>query len=187
MPGFESRLANNKLTKFKGGKAAQTVPITYRVNSMSLSPDDAEVALACDDGKLRIFATANLEQKGIVEMSGPVLSTSYASTGKLVVASDKSGQTFVVDRATLQPLNPAGWKYHSAKINAVTFNPSATAVATASLDSHIIIWKDSARWESDNRLKLEFTHYGGVVASSFVTDTTLLSAGDDRVIRLWNV
>ncbi len=65
------------------------------------------------------------------------------------------GATFVVERGTNKVFNPTGWKYHSAKVQALGVNPSGTAVATASLDSNVILWNDHVEWSSDKRVKIE--------------------------------
>jgi WD40 repeat protein len=116
------------------------------------------------------------------------------------------GATFVVERGTNKVFNPTGWKYHSAKVQALGVNPSGTAVATASLDSNVILWNDYVEWSSDKRVKIEGVqrpaapgvdwvltrtasgaNFGGVTRVDFIDEKTLVTAGEDRVIRLWKL
>jgi hypothetical protein len=76
---------------------------------MAISPEDDEVVLACEDGKLRVYDVASLTQKArwahgegaenqglmscaqaAVDMNGPVFATAFSPTGKFFVGSDKS-------------------------------------------------------------------------------------------------
>ena len=75
--------------------------------------------------------------------------------------------------------------YHNARVTAIAWAPDGQKVATASLDTSIIIY-DIAKPPSA-RYTIENTHVGGVSAITYLAPNLLASAGHDACVRLWNV
>ncbi|KAG2365168.1 hypothetical protein BDR07DRAFT_1399605 [Suillus spraguei] len=75
------------------------------------------------------------------------------------------------------------WQGHSKYINAITFNPAGTLVASASTDGHVRLWQFS-----DRRTVATFKHSSGATCVTFSVDgKRILSGGQDSMISEWAV
>jgi WD40 repeat protein len=109
----------------------------------------------------------------------------YSPDGKHFVSADRNRYIYVWDNASKEVKN-SGWQFHSAAVTSVDFSPNSEKLVSGSLDGSFIIWKDLKGYSKD-RLTMENAHFGGVACVSFIDNGMIVSSGDDRCVKFWNL
>jgi len=74
-----------------GWAQASSIPITFSALGVAISPSKSEVAVACDDNEVRIYAlnaTALVAGASLKQHRGPVTRVGYSPCGKFLASAD---------------------------------------------------------------------------------------------------
>lgn len=78
----------------------------------------------------------------------------------------------------------SGWVFHSARVNSLAWSPDSVHLATAGLDTNIIVWNVV---ETGSRILLKGAHSGGVKDLLWTDDNTVASVGQDCALKTWSI
>jgi WD40 repeat protein len=189
-PGTKSDLivATTKTTAYviRGGKTVSTTPISYTATCITLSPDETEVAIGGEDCKIHIYKVAgnNLEAgKELDGIRGALSCLAYSPDGAHLASADASRNILVWDNAS-KTIKVQGWIFHAARINSIAWSPDNVHLSSAGIDSDIYVWSVA---EPAKKAFVKGAHPGGALATAWLNEKTVLSAGQDCAIKSWTV
>jgi len=168
-------------------KIASTTPISFGASGISLSPAQNEVAVACEDNKIRIFSLSGDKLAPVQELSehhGSVTKVAYSPCGRMLASGDVGKEVILWDAAS-KSVKTKGMTFHLAKITCLDWSPDSSKFATGGLDSKIIVW--SVEGGPNKRTVLDRANVGGVTAVKFLSPGQLVSTGADCNIKVWVV
>jgi len=166
------------------------IPICYeKIRSISLNPDQSEVAFACGDGTIRIYSTKDHTEKAILKgHESAVNCVIYHPATNMLVSGGKDAHLrfwdIEKDYEEVRAI-PA----HNFAIYSLDFSPDTKYMATASRDKMVKIW-DADTFEMLKRIdRKEFDAHSYSVNKLIWSDYKdyLITTGDDRKIMLWSV
>ncbi len=108
-----------------------------------------------------------------------ITAIAFSPDGKLLFTADRSGGMFLWEAETGREV--ASLKGHSTEVTSVSWRPDSLVVATSGLDGTVRLWNP----EEGKQIKSWAAHGGGATSISFAADGRLVSAGRDRIIKLW--
>ncbi len=158
------------------------------VRVISISPDEKTVAFGCKDNIIRIY---QLEDYSLIsELSQhtlPITSLQFSPDGKYLLSGSRDAQLKIWNTSdfTLRENIPA----HLFSIYSIAFHPHLPYFATASRDKTIKIWH-SEKFEIQKTLSIEKgyeMHRLSVNKILWDTQNRLISVGDDKLVKVWNV
>ncbi|HEY1616600.1 MAG TPA: helix-turn-helix domain-containing protein [Streptosporangiaceae bacterium] len=176
--------------------AARLLDSAGGVQSVSLSPDRALLAVAGADGSLRLWHVASPDRPApagrplVGKNDSPLYTTAFSPDGRILAAAGagKTISLWDVSRPAHpvrlgQPLTGPAWTVYS-----VAFSPDGKLLAAGSADRTVRLWNisDPARPVPVGR---PLTGAAGYIESvAFSPDGTILAAGSaDKTVRLWDV
>jgi WD40 repeat protein len=196
------------------GAVRRTIDATSIVNALSFSPDGSQLALACQDGRLRLFETASGDSKRTLNSGAASLSRlSFSVDGSLLAAAG-AGSVFVWESGREAILATLGTSQSEREIAALSFSADGKLLAAAH-DKDIFLWRidpsasvveDVAEEACQGRVlssgqrcaavsskgSLLFSamdlkgHEWPVYSLAFSPDgETLATASEDRSVRIW--
>lgn len=160
-----------------------------KVRDIDFNYTTSEIALALGDCKILILDLHTLEQKK--EFIAHKLAANvvkYSPDGKLLLTGGRDAHLKIwqVEDYELVKSIPA----HNWAIYDIVFNPDATLFATASRDKTLKVW-DAKTFQLLKRISketVEGAHTHSVNKLHWSTyKNYLISAGDDRMIEVWEV
>jgi WD40 repeat protein len=159
-----------------------------KVRSLSLDRNESELAIACGDGQIRILDIDKLQIRHSFhahDLSANVVS--YHPEQNILLSGGRDAILNFWDRDSYQLIKsiPA----HNYAIYSIDFSPDAQLIATGSRDKTVKIW-DADKLDFLLRIDRE-NHDGHQFSVNKVLwakeNGLLLSAGDDKSIKLWSV
>jgi Tol biopolymer transport system component len=149
--------------------------------SVAFAPDGRTVALALDEGVVKLFDTADGRVVGTLEgHEGPVWSVEFSPDGKTLATAS--------DDATARLWDLAGGKAekilrHEDSVRHLAFSRDGKRLVTGSRKGRVQVW-DLATGEATVQTP---AHGGVVMGAAFSPDgKTVAAGGSDKVIRLWD-
>jgi WD40 repeat protein len=164
-----------------GLQRGPSIEVSRAVESVAVSPDRQQVAVATEHGAVIWRATGSrLTLKGHL---GPVLSVAFSPDGKLVVTAGSDQTARIWDAATgLQVGQPL---QSFTSVNSASFSPDGKVVLTTSEDGTARVWDARTRREL---YVLGTTVTGPATAAAFSPDDSLVAVAKfDKTATIWNV
>jgi eukaryotic-like serine/threonine-protein kinase len=156
---------------------AQTGPVW----AVAFSPDGTRLAMALDDGTVKLWDPATGSPRlTLAAHAGPVWSVAFSPDGKLLATGSDDGT------AKLWEI-PGGRERKELNfltgIRPVAFSADGKQLVTGARNGAVLIW-DVAKGSESVTPK---GHAGVVMAAQFTPDgMTAVTAGSDKTIRLWD-
>ncbi len=129
------------------------------VNGISITNDDVNIAVACNDHTVRIHDVASKALlQTVTGHTQKVTSVDFSSDGSLLVSGSADSTVRIWNSGNGNPLK--NFSGHSNAVNSVTFHPSNNSVASAASDYTIRTWdiiSSSQLWSSFDTLQIPRT------------------------------
>ncbi|OAI46824.1 hypothetical protein AYO44_10630 [Planctomycetaceae bacterium SCGC AG-212-F19] len=150
--------------------------------STAYAPDGGTLAMAIDDGTVRLWEPSAVRVRGTINAhKGPIWSLAYAPDGRLLATASDDGLVKLWEM-------PGGKERqglpHPTSVRALAFAPDGKRVVTGSRNGVVRVWDVASGSEA---FATTGQHAGTIVAVAFARDgKTIASAGGDKVVKLWD-
>jgi len=164
-----------------GKRVFQVGEETDVVFGADISSDQTMIVLGSSGKAVRCFSTSTGEQMWEVpkKHTGWLYCASFSPDGVLVATSDKNGGLFVWEAETGRMyLELRG---HGAAVTGLSWRADSNILASCSLDGTIRLWE----MENGGQVRSWGAHGGGTFMVEFCRDGNLVSAGRDKVAKLF--
>ena len=110
---------------------------------VAFSPDGAQVAAACRDGSVRVWASSTGEPLWVLRgHTGPVYQVCYSPDGRRLVSGSRDKSIKLWDpRTGIEVFTLRG---HSGTVLSVTFSPDGKHIASGGVDNAVRLWSIDA-------------------------------------------
>ncbi len=152
------------------------------VRSAVFSPDGASLAMANDDGTIKIWDVK----------AGSILATLNAHKGTIWAAAfspDGNRLATAGDEGAVKLWDTASWKEihsiaHDSSVRGVVFSPDDKRIVTGTRNGDLVWWDA----DSGKELKRTAAHAGIVTAVALSRDGKMIaSASGDKTVKVWDV
>ncbi|MBX3432065.1 MAG: hypothetical protein KF847_01830 [Pirellulales bacterium] len=149
------------------------------VLAADLSPDQSLVVVGGPKKVVRAYRVAdNTTAYELRKHTDWITAAEFSPDGMLLATADRAGGVLLWDAAAGH--ETAVLAGHTQHVTAVAWRSDSQMLATAGEDGTLRLWDRTGK-----QLKSAGAH-GGVLAIDFHRDGRLLSAGRDRVVKLWD-
>ncbi|MBI3837094.1 MAG: hypothetical protein HY288_04065 [Planctomycetia bacterium] len=151
------------------------------VLAADINEDHTRIALGGPGRVVRVFSTADgsLVQE-IRKHTEWIYALEFSPDGVLLATADRAGGMFVWEAETAREYqNLAG---HKGAITDVSWRIDSNILASSSEDGTIKLWE----MENGKEVKSWAAHGGGASSLEFARDGKLVSAGRDRLTKVWD-
>ncbi len=153
-----------------------------QVMSADISPDHKMVVIGSPSKKVKVFDTASGEELYTISKHTEwVLGTVFSPDGVLLATSDRNGNVMVWEAASGGEFYILG--QHKGPCNDLAWRADSNLLASCSADGTISVWE----MNEGKQIKNWAAHGGGVQSVSFTADGLIASAGNDGLVRLWDI
>lgn len=150
------------------------------VLAADITPDQSRVALGGPGKVLKVYSTKDGSLIDAVKVHTDwVTAVGYSPDGVLLASGDRAGGLRVWEARTDREFYTLDG--HKGGITAVAFRGDSNILASASEDGTIKLWD----MNSGNLARTIQAHPGGVLSVAFAADGRIVSAGRDRLVRIW--
>ncbi len=154
---------------------------TDAVLAADISADQSQIALGGPSKILRVYSTRDGQLlREVKKHTDWIYTIEYSPDGVLLASGDRSGGLYVWEAHTGREY--LSLRAHTAAITDVSWRLDGNILASASLDTTIRLWE----MENGGNIKGWGAHGGGVESVRFARDGRLVSAGRDRVVKVWD-
>lgn len=151
------------------------------VYGISISPDGGRIAVAMNDGTVRLLDAKSLVEQAVLRgHTLHVWSVDWSADGKRIISAsgDNTSRISFVDGMT----EPIVLRGHDGPLNMAKFSPDGLRAVTASDDGTARLWR-----ADDGRELAILRHDAEVVSVDFSADgARLVTASVDGTARIWN-
>ena len=154
---------------------------TDSVCAADISPDQTRIALGGPNRVIRIFSTktGQLENE-IRKHTEWVTALEFSPDGVLLATGDRNGGLFVWEAFTAREFFTL--KGHTASITDISWRGDSNIVASSSEDTTVRLFE----MENGNQVRAIGANGGGSLSVNFSKDGKLVTAGRDKLARLWD-
>jgi WD40 repeat protein len=151
------------------------------VLAADISADQTQSAVGGPSKVIRVYSTRDGSLlREIKKHTDWIYSLEYSPDGVLLATGDRNGGLFVWEAYT-------GREYfslrgHTAAVTGVSWRADSNVVASCSEDSTIRLWE----MENGGQVRNWGAHGGGALSVRYGHDGRLVSAGRDRVVKVWD-
>jgi hypothetical protein len=164
-----------------GERAIELGEETDSVLAADISPDQTQIALGGPSKVVRLYSTKDGKLlHEIRKHTDWVTALEYSPDGVLLATGDRAGNLFVWESFTAREYFTL--RGHTAAITEVCWRADGNVCASASEDSTVRLWE----MENGNAVRGWGAHGGGAESVRYTHDGRLVSAGRDRLTRIWD-
>ena len=146
-----------------------------------ISPDQSLIALGGSAKMIRVYSIADgskiWESKKHTDW---VTSLAFAPDSVLLATGDRNGGAFVWEAETGREFHTL--KAHTAMITGFSWRLDSNILASCSEDTTVRLWE----MENGGNVKGWGAHGAGASSVDFARDGRIISAGRDRVVKMWD-
>ncbi|KAK0058366.1 actin-interacting protein 1 [Biomphalaria pfeifferi] len=166
------------------GRKLSTLPVKFEALSVSIRPGGTEVAVGSKT-QLHIFELSNGTLKEVkTEESLEVTTVDYSPDGAWLALGSKNKVRLIQLDGWKDEIG--GWgEQHTAKVTCVKWSPNSQRFVSAAIDSHIILWEFGKYKGQKPSVKAHPMSHVNKLA--WLDNNTLVTAGQDSNVKLWNV
>ena len=150
------------------------------VLASDISPNQEYIAYGGPGKLVKLVYTDGTPVAEIKKHTDWVTAIEFSPDGKYFATGDRSGGLYVWDGESGDPIYTL--KGHTKQISEISWRSDGLFVASASEDTTIRLWE----MKEGKQVKSWGAHGGGVTALEFCRDGNLVSAGRDKVAKLWD-
>jgi hypothetical protein len=151
------------------------------VLAADISPDQTQIALGGPGKVVRVYSTRDRKlQHEIRKHTDWVTSLEFSPDGVLLATGDRNGGLFVWEAFTAREYFTLSG--HTAAITEISWRPDSNVVASSGEDTTIRLHE----MENGNQIRNWGAHGGGVQSVRYGGDGKIVSAGRDRLARVWD-
>lgn len=151
------------------------------VLAADISPDQSLIALGGPAKMIRVYSIADgskiWESKKHTDW---VTSLAFAPDSVLLATGDRNGGVFVWEAETGREFHTL--KAHTAMITGFSWRLDSNILASSSEDTTVRLWE----MENGGNVKGWGAHGVGAASVDFARDGRIISAGRDRVVKIWD-
>ena len=164
-----------------GERVAEVGEELDTVLAADISPDQSLIALGGSAKMLRVYSIADgsklWESKKHTDW---VTSLAFAPDSVLLATGDRNGGAFVWEAETGREFHTL--KAHTAMITGFSWRLDSNILASCSEDTTVRLWE----MENGGNVKGWGAHGAGASSVDFARDGRIISAGRDRVVKIWD-
>lgn len=154
---------------------------TDSILAADISPDQTAIAVGGPGKIVRIYATADGKMlHEIRKHTDWVTAIEYSPDGVLLASGDRSSGLQVWESYTAREY--FSLRGHTSAITEVSWRPDGNLLASTSEDGSVRLWE----MENGTQVKTWNAHPGGSLSVKFGKDGRLVSAGRDKLVKLWD-
>jgi WD40 repeat protein len=164
-----------------GERVAEVGDELDTVLAADISPDQSLIALGGSAKMIRVYSIADgsklWESKKHTDW---VTSLAFAPDSVLLATGDRNGGVFVWEAETGREFHTL--KAHTAMITGFSWRLDSNILASCSEDTTVRLWE----MENGGNVKGWGAHGAGASSVDFARDGRIISAGRDRVVKIWD-
>ena len=164
-----------------GERVAEVGDELDTILAADISPDQSQIALGGSAKMIRVYSIADgsklWESKKHTDW---VTSLAFAPDSVLLATGDRNGGAFVWEAETGREFHTL--KAHTAMITGFSWRLDSNILASCSEDTTVRLWE----MENGGNVKGWGAHGAGASSVDFARDGRIISAGRDRVVKIWD-
>ena len=178
-------VTTSKLSVYTDGKETGSLAISYNPTSITFSSVISTVAVGDQDNTIHLYTLSGstLEASTVLSSNrASITALSFAPNSALLAAGDSSGKIVLYDEKG--GVQTTRWGFHTGRIASIAWNEAGTHVVSGSLDTNVFIYSVA---NPGKNIKTANAHKDGINAVAWVDAKTVVSAGADGCVKVWDV
>lgn len=158
--------------------------------AVAVSPDASLIAAGIETsggaGELRFYTLSanSFTQAGdAIKLQAAPNKLAFSPDGDRIAVGEKARRVKMFDCSTRDLLTGGGLA-HTARVDAISFSPDGTFVASGGMDGSIAVWPVNS---DKDPIKMIGAHRNGVTGIAFMSSDCIVSSGGDSCIRSWTL
>ncbi|KAJ3104909.1 hypothetical protein HDU97_008767 [Phlyctochytrium planicorne] len=167
------------------GSLINNIKVNWTPTAIAISPKGDQIAIGDEDRNVHIFSLKNIqleEIKVVTQNRGLITVLAYSPDGTLLASADKERMILVFSVADWT-IKINSWLFHNARINCFAWSPDGKYATSGSLDTNVEIWSVE---KPTKHVTIKGAHLESVNCVEFLGPNTVVSAGQDGSIKIWN-
>jgi len=179
-------VANSQFVTIYEGTAKKTeLAIKYTPTCLAMAQNGETVVVGGQDSKIRIYHhdhSGLREAHVFTQMRNAVSSVAFSPDTTHLAASDSTGKIIVFD-IRAQSVVTSRWVFHTARVDALTWDAAGEKCCSGGLDGNAYIWNRLAIGE---KKAFKNAHKEGVTGVAYSNELNLLiTSGRDGCVKVW--
>lgn len=177
---------SNSVAAYKDGKLVKETPISYTPGAIAAS--GTFVAVGADQNSVKVYKASSgaLEEvHALKNTTGTISALGFSHDGQHLAAGNSVGKIYVYKVESWEVVADR-WSAHTSRVTCISWDSKGTYAASGSLDTNIFVWC-LEKQNQGKRIKAANAHKDGVNGIAWADGATLVSAGADATVKVWDV